>query len=182
MYQIVSPLSRRLLVKPTHSWAALASDITRESVDNTINALVGVSWAAKPVLVISSSGGSAEHGFRLCEYIEGYPKPLTGLVSHTDAKSMAALVLLSCSHRVMVKNAGLHFHHITARVNENASQRVIKMVAEEMRRFEERQIALIKKRTKLNTDYDIRKLLDADRLMDSDEAFWLGFVDEVVGR
>lgn len=169
-------------MKPTPSWAALASDITRESVDNTINALIGVSWADNPVLVISSSGGIAQHGFRLCEYIEGYRKPLTGLVSHTDAKSMAALVLLSCSHRVMVKNAGLHFHHITARVDEGTSQRVISMVAEEMRRFEERQINLIKKRTNLCSDADVRKLLDADRLMDSDEALRLGFVDEVVGQ
>jgi ATP-dependent protease ClpP protease subunit len=174
-------LSRRLLVKPTQSWAALASDITRESVDNTINALNGVAWATNPVLVISSSGGNAQHGFRLCEYIEGYSKPLTGLVSHTDAKSMAALVLLSCSHRVMVKNACLHFHHITARVDENASQRVISTVVSEMRRFEERQIELIKKRSRLSSDTDIRRLLDADRLMNSAEALELGFVDEVVG-
>lgn len=162
------------------SWAVLSGEITEDTVNKTMSSLSEMCWANNPTLIIASSGGSAKHGFRMCDFVSDFCKPIHSLVSNEDAKSMAALVMLSCEYRYIVKNANLHFHEIVTRSDTFPNEAVRTAVAKNLRSLNERQVGIICNRTKLKSPNDVKTLLLQDRIMSAGEALELGFVDEIL--
>lgn len=126
-------------------------------------------------IYINSPGGDCFAGHAITSMIR---RCKANTVAYVDglAASMASVVASGCQKTVMPSNAMMMVHHPWTIAIGNAND--FRKMADDMDKVCESSIAIYKEKTGMDDD-EIKKLLDAETWMTAQDAFDLGFCDEI---
>jgi len=150
-------------------YISIFEDITESTLPRIVKELRNVDDGSEVTIQICSAGGLVFNAFGIIDYMKIHNFKTTAEVLGYAA-SAAALVALSCDHVKMASYTSLMLHSAYPAHPQNDE------VDEGVERANAVQLQIIKKRC---PDFD-EKSLDEDTWYSSDQAYNLGFVDEII--
>mgnify|MGYP001584408006 CR=1 FL=1 len=181
-------LKRRIFEIPPDRRISIKGDLRTEQADSLIDSVNALNEASPvPILCsINSEGGDVEAGLSLCDAFRFSSAPVVALVVRR-AHSAALLALQGCTERYALLNAKLGIHNnslrwvITTEWKPDLKPSLIHAVEErvdELDKNREAAIQVFLERTKLPRA-DLEGLMNESKLMRTEEALELGFLDAV---
>lgn len=130
----------------------------------------------KIILHINSRGGDVIEGFAIHDYIRSLNIPTESVIEGLCA-SIATIIMLAADTRRMFQNSEFLIHNPWGFAAGDADD--MEDYAETLRKFEDRIVDLYLARTKASKE-QLKNLMDEEKLLSSDVALELGFVNEVI--
>ena len=153
-----------------------ASDWGVVSLKDVVKQFKNTQNPDKIILHINSRGGDVIEGFAIHDFLVNTGIPIEATIEGLCA-SIATIILLAADDRKMFQNSEFLIHNPWGVAMGDADE--MEGYAETLRKFEDRIIDLYIARTKA-TKKQLEDLMEDEKLLSSDVALELGFINEVI--
>ena len=132
-------------------------------------------------LYITSYGGNAEAGFGIYDFIRKIARPKMQTVVVRRASSIAIVITMAGTHRVMLSSAVMNFHDIGEELAEVGviARKDLKSALEVLNQKRDAYARIIARNSKLSP-VDVKLLMDREETVDAKTALNFGLVHEII--
>lgn len=132
-------------------------------------------------LYITSYGGNVDIGFALYEFIRQVAKPKLQTVILRKAGSMAIVVALAGTHRIISRSGVFVFHDASQNLAENSviGRKSLKMMSRLLDKDHDNYVKTVSQRSKL-TCHEVQGLMQREEIVDAKTALKFGLVHEII--